>query len=261
MATHYIQDIAVEVSGEPVAGTVLMLHGMGASSNVWLPILPVFSKYRVIRPDLPGAARSSAASPTAPLTIERMAAAMRDVCAALQADRVHVVAHAMGTLVALHLARLEPARVRSLFLLSPTQGPLPSHRPALFKRAQMLRRRELDLPTMADHLIPALLSQRVVADDPVCVALLRETLMHQTPDGYARTLIAWANAQPARVDAIDCPTLLIAGEEDPFCSGDDVARLADSMPHARGAVLSNCGHTPMLERVGATSSALRRFYA
>lgn len=259
MVTRYINDMAVEVDGEPEAGVVLMIHGIGGSSNVWGPLMPVYARQQVVRPDLPGSARSSAALP-GPLSIERLAEALQEVCAELGLRRVHVVAHAMGALVALHLVTKSPKLVRSLALLAPTQGPVFTLRPMLFKRAQLLRRRELDMQALADQLIPTQLSRRTQSDDPVCSALLREMLMHHTADGYARTVLAWANAEPVQTAGISCPTFLMSGDEDTTCPLDSVARMTDSIPKAQGVVLSNCGHWPMLERPVSSGAALRRFY-
>ena len=251
--------MAVELTGEPDGGTVLLIHGMGTSSNVWLPLLPVYIRHRVIRPDLPGSAQSATALPGA-MSVECMARAVREVCVELEVRDVHVVGHALGALVALHLAALAPYLVRSLVLLAPTQGPLISQRPMLFRQAQRLRRRELDLQSVADELIPGYLAPRTLTDNPICMAFLRESLMRQPVDDYARTLLAWANAQPAQAARISCPAFLLAGEQDAHSPADSVARLTDSLPQAQGGILSNCGHSPMLERLGSTSSALRRFY-
>ena len=38
---------------------VLMVHGLGGSSNSFQTLLPALHGYRVLRPDLPGAGRSA----------------------------------------------------------------------------------------------------------------------------------------------------------------------------------------------------------
>ena len=43
---------------------------------------------------------------------------------------------------------------------------------------------------------------------------MRESLLAQDPEGYARTCEALAAAEPAAIDSIDVPTLLVAGDED-----------------------------------------------
>ena len=56
MATQFVDRIAVETdgTGEPV----LMIHGLGGTSNFWTPVLPALTRFRTIRPDLPGSGRS-----------------------------------------------------------------------------------------------------------------------------------------------------------------------------------------------------------
>ena len=56
MTTKFIERMAVEIDGEGDA--VLMLHGLGGTSNTWVPLLPAVSRYLRVRPDLPGSGRS-----------------------------------------------------------------------------------------------------------------------------------------------------------------------------------------------------------
>src|SRR5882672_58298 len=126
MPTQFIERVAVECDGEGEA--VLMIHGLGGTSNVWTPVLPALARHRTIRPDLPGSGRSHPVEGS--LTIGRFVEAMQRVCAALHLDRVHVAAHSLGTIVALHLAVTTPRLVRSLALF----GPLASQAPHQSRR-------------------------------------------------------------------------------------------------------------------------------
>src|SRR5690349_21993701 len=99
MAFHLIDRIAVEDDGEGDA--VVCVHGLGGSSNTWTPLLPALAALRVIRPDLPGSARSNA---TGPLSIERLAEAVVKVCSRLGIGRAHFVGQSMGTIVCQHVA-------------------------------------------------------------------------------------------------------------------------------------------------------------
>ncbi len=113
MPTQFIERVAVECDGDGEA--VLMIHGLGGTSNVWTPVLPALARHRTIRPDLPGSGRSHRVE--GPLTIGRFVEAMQRVCGALRLDRVHVAAHSLGTIVALHLAVTTPR------LLTPCSPP------------------------------------------------------------------------------------------------------------------------------------------
>ena len=56
MTTQFIERVAVEVDGEGEA--VLMIHGLGGSSNTWTPVMGAFLRMKAVRMDLPGSARS-----------------------------------------------------------------------------------------------------------------------------------------------------------------------------------------------------------
>src|SRR5215831_5415707 len=120
MATQFVERIAVESDGS--GDDVLLIHGLGGTSNVWVPLMPTLMRHRTVRPDLPGSGRSARVE--GPLTIDRFVQAMLRVCSALNVERAHVVAHSMGTIVAFHLANVAPQLVRSLALF----GPLPRGR-------------------------------------------------------------------------------------------------------------------------------------
>ena len=109
MATQFIERMAVETDGD--GETVLMIHGLGGTSNVWTPVLSALARHRTVRPDLPGSGRSHRVE--GPLSIERFVQAMERVCAALGLARVHVAAHSLGTIVACHLAVAAPRLVQT----------------------------------------------------------------------------------------------------------------------------------------------------
>jgi len=56
---------------------------------------------------------------------------------------------------------------------------------------------------------------------------------------------------------IDCPTLVLCGDEDRLCSPDLHKEMASRLPSAKLEVVANCGHLSTLEQPEATSEALR----
>src|SRR5258706_588446 len=70
------------------------------------------------------------------------------------------------------------------------------------------------MQAIADALVQAATSAETRARRPAVVAYVRETLMRQDPEGYARTCDALAEAGPADASAITCPTVLVTGDED-----------------------------------------------
>ena len=62
-----VERIAVEIDGEGEA--VVMIHGLGGTTNMWTPLLPAFARNKRVRFDLPGSGRSSRVE--GPLSIGR----------------------------------------------------------------------------------------------------------------------------------------------------------------------------------------------
>jgi pimeloyl-ACP methyl ester carboxylesterase len=258
MATRFVDRMAVEIDGEGDA--VLMIHGLGGSSNVWTPLMPSFARCRTIRPDLPGSARSARVE--GPLSIERFVQAMLRVAGAVGVERAHVVAHSLGTIVAFHLAAAEPRFVRSLALFGPLLAPADAIRGGIRARGAKARAEgEAGMQEIANALVQAATSSETKAKRPAAVALVREFLMRQPPEGYARTCEALADAQTADVAKIACPTLLVTGDEDAIAPAQAVRQLAERIPGCRLEVLRGCGHWTTIEQPNECNEALRRFYA
>jgi 3-oxoadipate enol-lactonase len=258
VATQFIERMAVETDGDGEA--VLMIHGLGATSNVWTPVLSALARHRTVRPDLPGSGRSHRVE--GPLSIERFVQAMERVCAALGLARVHVAAHSLGTIVAFHLAVAAPRLVQSLALFGPLLCPPDPARAALRARGEKARGEgEAGMQAIADQLVQGSISTETRTRRPVAVTAVRELVMRQCPDGYARTCEALADARAVEVGGITCPTMLVTGDEDAIAPAQAVRQIGERIPEARVTVLPRCGHWTMVEKPEECDDLLRRFYA
>jgi pimeloyl-ACP methyl ester carboxylesterase len=258
VATQFIERMAVETDGAGEA--VLMIHGLGGTSNVWTPVLSALARHRTVRPDLPGSGRSHRVE--GPLSIERFVQAMERICAALRRARVHVAAHSLGTIVACHLAVGAPRLVQSLALFGPLLCPPDTARPGLRARGEKARaEREAGMQAIADQLVQGAISTETRTRRPVVVTAVRELVMRQCPDGYARTCEALADARAAEVAGITCPTMLVTGDEDAIAPAQAVRQIGERIADARVTVLPRCGHWTMVEKPEECDDLLRRFYA
>jgi pimeloyl-ACP methyl ester carboxylesterase len=268
MAFHFIERMAVEDEG--TGDAVVCVHGLGGSSNTWTPLLAALAELRVIRPDLPGSARSNA---TGPLSIERLAEAVVKVCSRLGIGRAHFLGHSMGTIVCQHVAAAHPQLVRSLALFGPLITPGDPARAAIRARAEQARG-----GTGAMQAIAQTLSQSAVSADtrqrtPTAAAFVRESLMRQDPEGYARSCEALAEARPAALERIEAPVLLVTGDEDAIAPPQAVRAMAERLGMGPGiagsgrrgsvrvVVLSRCGHWTPIERPEECARELRGFLA
>lgn len=256
MTTSFVERVAVEIDGEGEA--VLMVHGLGGTSNFWTPVLPALARFRTVRPDLPGSGRSHRVE--GPLSMDGFVRALMRVCGAAGVERAHVVAHSMGTIIAMHLAVLEPRLVRSLALFGPLTAPPDANRGPLRARGAKARSEgEPGLQQIADATVLAGTAGETRARRPVAVAAVRESVMRQSPEAYARSCEALSEAQPADVTKIACPVLLVTGDEDAVAPPQAVRSIGDRIAGARVEVLARCGHWTIYEKPEECSEQLVRF--
>ncbi len=260
MATQYIAGLAVEIDGDLAGGqaAVVCIHGLGGSSNTWTPLLRAMRGHAVVRIDLPGSARSAAG--TEALSIERMVQAVIAVCKQLNIAGAHFVGHSMGTIVCQHVAAYQPALVRSLALFGPLACPPEAARPNIRARAQKAASGgAVAMQEIADAIVLGATSASTREALPVAMALVRESLMRQDAQGYARSCEALAGALSAALEDITVPVLLVTGDEDGVAPPSTVRQMAQRLPNARVVVLNRCGHWTPFERPTECAQQLEEF--
>jgi len=107
--------------GAPDAGNrepLLLIHGLGAASHVWDPVVPLLSPHReVIALDMPGFGTAPPLPPEVEPTAAALAGALREQLDARGIERPHVAGNSLGAWVGLELGRMGAAR--SVTCLSP----------------------------------------------------------------------------------------------------------------------------------------------
>jgi pimeloyl-ACP methyl ester carboxylesterase len=257
MTTTAVKNLAVEVEGDGQA--VVCIHGLGGSSNNWTPVLSAFEGMKVVRPDLPGSARS--ALPSQPLSIELYVETLAGALGELGISKAHVVAHSMGTIVAQHLAIKHPELVKSLALFGPLLNPPEQGRAGIHARAALAREKGIaGVQEIADAIVKGATSAETKAQRPVALALVRESVMRQSPEGYAQSCEALAGAQAADIEKIVVPTLLVTGDEDGVGQPAAVKAMGERIAGSKLTVLSGCGHWTTFEKPAECVEALKAFY-
>ena len=259
MSTFYADRVAIEIDGD--GDGVLMIHGLGGTTNTWTALAAAFARMKRVRLDLPGSGRSDRVEGA--LSIARFVQASLRALAAAGVERAHVVGHSMGTIVAAHLAAEHPRMVRSLALFGPLLAPADPVRANL--RARGAKARVEGMQEIADALVQAATSSTTKSQRPTALAFVRESLMRQPADGYARSCDALADAQPAEASRIACPTLLVTGDEDAVAPPQAVRQMGEKIA-AGGApveveVLRGCGHWTPIEMPDDCTRLLRAHYA
>jgi pimeloyl-ACP methyl ester carboxylesterase len=247
---HYVE----HGSGEPV----VLLHQTPRSWDEYRDVLPLLgASNRAIAVDTLGF--GSSARPDGPWTIELFAAGVLDLCDALGLDRVAVVGHHTGGVIAVEVAAAAPERVRGL-VLSATP----------FVDAGRRRRVATSRPPI-DHVVPAADGSHLVQlwanragfyppDRPdLLERLVRDALvvLDRVEEGH---LAVNRYRMEERIGLVRAPTLALCGELDAF-SGPDLPRIAAAIPGARSAVLPGTGVPAVDHRPEQFATAVGEFLA
>lgn len=221
---------------------LLLLHGWGASSELFVPILDgLQTGRRLIAPDLPGFGDTP--PPPQAWSVHEYAAWVVALLDRLGVSRCDVIGHSNGGRIGIVLAAEHPARVRRL-VLTDSSGIRPHH--GLRYRYGVVAYKALRRTQHATVLPRALreaaqrrADRRGSDDFRAASGTMRATLVRLVNEDLTTTL--------PRVAA---PTLLIWG------SGDDATPLRDAqvmerlIPDAGLVVFEGAGHFAYLEQPG-----------
>jgi pimeloyl-ACP methyl ester carboxylesterase len=95
---------------------LLLIHGIGDSSDTWRPVLDELGRHHtIVAPDLLGHGRSE--KPRADYSVAAYANGMRDLLSVLEIDRATVIGHSLGGGVAAQFAYQFPERCERLVLV------------------------------------------------------------------------------------------------------------------------------------------------
>lgn len=249
------KDLAVELDGPPDAPAVLLVHGLGGTSNFYqVQADALAERFRVIRVDSAGAGRSPVADG---ISITAHADDLAAVLDALQVGAAAVVGHSMGTLVVRELAARHPQKVSALALLGAVREPAEAGRQAQRDRAAVLRTQ--GTAAVAPGVVANALSETTRRDKPEVAAFVRELVMRQDPEGYARNCEALAGATDPGPVAPGLPLLLVTGTDDKVGAPEVSQEIADAHGSATVEVLPGVGHWTALEAAGPVTDLLLKF--
>ena len=223
-------------SGSPV---LLLLHGLGATGDVWNGLLTELGERAWVAPDLPGHGGSAG------LPRYTFAAVADAVANLVDPAGTIVVGHSFGGVVALHLAGRPGVRlVVGVGIKVAWTGS------ELARAAGLADRPSAVHPTRADalarHLRVSGLDGLVATDDPALDAAVRETGGGWSPTFDPRAFGVGDPGVAALVAAAPVPVVLARGEHDPMVSA---AQLAAVVPDP--VELPGLGHNAHVERPAA----------
>ena len=192
------------------------------------------------------------------LTQDATVSGMATTVLAQAPPRFALAGLSMGGIVAFEVWRQAPERVSHLALLDTNARPdNPERRRIRMEQIGAVLGGTLR-SIVIDELKPAYLANRNRGNQRL-LDLIVAMAIDLGPQVFERQSLALKNRPDSRpmLATIDCPTLVLRGEEDALCDEEDHRAIAAGIHRARYLVVPGCGHISTLESPEVVTAALR----
>lgn len=219
----------------------------------------------MLRFDFPGSGLSKLSPALQPLSIPKFMEDLESILLAKGSagESPILVGHSLGSIVAMHYAAKHP-NTRALVLLGP--GRSAAHIPAVAERMSgMAAKARTGMEDMRDSTV----ANNVAASSSDLVrTVVRQMISAQDPEGYAATceaIVASNHVDPSYA-AINCPTVLIAGDVDtisPLSRSYDLEKLIGSerYPKRVSVKVVHAAHQQVLEDTEGVIEGMEGLFA
>lgn len=245
-------------AGEPL----LLIAGFACDLTIWSPLATTLaSQYRVIVFDNRGVGRSSA--PDAPYSIRQMAEDVAGLLNEIGVAHAHIAGHSMGGQIAQELALTYPEKVRSLMLLASCVKPDERNKAIIASWGELPG--QVDVATAARLSLPWIYTHRFYARPGTVqqvIDLIVANPYPPPPHGiYHQSRAVSQFDSSDRLSRIQCPTLVVVGQEDILLPVRFSQQLVEGIPAAELAILEKTGHGLLIESPDGVAQVMLNFLA
>lgn len=248
---------------------LLLIHGLANSIEIWDRVAPALARsFRVIAFDLPGfgdASRPHAAYDSA-FFVEQLCSVMN----ALNLEKAHLVGSSLGASLIVRFSAHNLHRIDSAVLAAPGGFGRETHL-AMRIPALPLVGNWLGRPTRMNNALTlkiAIHDHRHITRELTALTN-RYAAMPGSEQSFVRALntgvgltgVKERHSFEALARRLDCPTLVLWGQQDKVFPVRHSERAMALLPDARLQLFNPCGHYPHWEQPDAFVSAVERFLA
>jgi 2-hydroxy-6-oxonona-2,4-dienedioate hydrolase len=236
---------------------MVLLHGLGASSERWLKVAQILTKYfRIIIPDIVGFGDSD--KPVTQYSMNFFIRFLHGFLEKLQIDRPIICGHSFGGHLATEFAVRSPDQVEKLILTAPA-GPRRNTTSIFYQYVTAAldptyERIHEAFKNMAFN--PNIVTQYDIID------FKRRMNLEYAKSAFTSTLLGIINAEDLkeRLSKIASPTLILWGENDKMIPpNDELIEQYNEIPNNNIQMINHCGHTPFVEKPIKFNALLLKF--
>lgn len=235
---------------------LILIHGLGMSSALWINQAPVFSqRFHTVAVDLRGFGRSSRPDYPGAYAIEILAEDIAGLIRQLELQRCHVLGTSMGGFIGQALALAHPDLCRSLVLChTAPRMSIPSD--VLARRVEALG--NMPLEEYAEIVVEQACSVNASQELRSWVAGL---LVRNDKRAYTQVMTEGLRGFDvgAQIGNIRIPTLVITGEHDQVLPKEGGEEIAQLIPGAKLVEIGGVGHLGYAERPAEFNDAVLSF--
>lgn len=248
-----INSISLEYTDVGTGDAVVMLHGWGASKELYQNVIKTVSeKYRVIALDLPGFGNSS--EPPEAWSVSQFAELCAKFIAALGLESIILLGHSFGGRVSIKLALMDglPFEIKKLILVD-SAGILPKRgigyklRIYSYKAAKKVLQ-SAPMRNLFPNAVEKMQKNRGSADYAAASPTMRGCLVKAVNEDLEPLL-----------SKIHTETLLIWGSADDATPLSDGQKMEKLIPNAGLAVIDGAGHFSWLDAPSVFDAIIRSY--
>ncbi len=253
--------LAVDDRGGGDATPLVLVHGFTGGRIDFVDVIDdLAADRRVVAWDHRGHSDSTNTHDRAGYTFDSLVADAVGALDALDLDRVHLLGHSMGGVVAQRLVLEHPERIESLVLMDTLAEPAGDGIPQVWIDMVLATGRDQGMGAVAEMM--ARLAEGTSVALPEDQPRIADRNRHKTTNmdveafsGLADQLRTFEPLLP-HLGEITCPTTVLVGELDTALRGQADA-IAAAVPGAELVVIEGAAHCPQEERRNAWIDAVR----
>jgi sigma-B regulation protein RsbQ len=249
----------------PDDGRIVMLaHGFGCDQHMWRLVEPLLSKdFRLVMFDFIGAGGSDPSAWDAERysSLDGYAQDVAEICRALELRDVVFVGHSVSAMTGVLAARLEPARISALVLVTPSPRYIDDgdYRGGFSRDDidELLHSLDSNYLGWSSTMAPLIMGN---PDRPELGLELTNSFCRMDPriaQVFARTTFLSDNRDD--LSAVAVPTLILQSTHDVIAPPEVGAYVHRQIPGSQLVTLDATGHCPQLSAPDATAAAIRSF--
>jgi len=248
----------VDLSGPVDAPVIVLSHSLALDADMWSPQLPALAaRFRVLRYDTRGHGGTEA--PRTSFTLEDLADDVAAILVALGIPNVHFIGLSMGGMIGQTFALKYPHLLGKL-VLSNTLSAYGPESESMWQGRIDAASGPAGVEPLVEPTVTRWFTEQFRKTELDTVEWVRHLIRRTSAEGFIECSRALMKLNlTARLPAIQAPTLIIAGRQDPTTTVEGAQVIAAGIPDASLKVIEQAAHISNIEQPLAFESLLLEF--